>query len=118
MQAQADFIHLLLEMRNGAVASDCNRKFNELLDAVFETGAKGEFTVKVSVKPSKRAMGGAVIEVETEHECKTKKPELSVGRSLFFVTQDGRLTRDDPNQEAMFGTREEVSKNVGDSAKR
>lgn len=101
MQANADFVHLLMEMRNGAVAADCSRKFNEVLDAVLETGGKGEFTVKVFVKPSKLAMGGTVIEVETEHECKTKKPELSVGRSLFFITREGRLSKDDPNQTEM-----------------
>lgn len=106
MQAQADFVHVLLEMRNGAVASDCNRKFSELLSAVLETGGKGELTVKVFIKPSKLALGGAVVEVETSHDCKTKKPELSVGRSLFFVTKDGRLTRGDPNQEGMFESEE------------
>lgn len=109
MQTQADFVHLLLEMRNGGVASDCNRKFNEVLAAVLETGAKGEVTLKLKVKPSRFALGGAVIEVETEHECTAKRPELKVGRSLFFVTKDGRLTRDDPSQEDMFTTEEPVN---------
>jgi hypothetical protein len=107
---QADLVHLLMEMRNGAVAADCNRKFNEVLDAVIETGGKGEFTLKVLVKPSKMGMGGTVIEVETEHECKTKKPELSVGRSLFFITSDGKLSKDDPNQIEMGMFTEEVSR--------
>ena len=43
-----------------------------------------------------------MLEVETEHECKLKKPELAVGKAVFFVTKDGTLTRDDPAQEAMF----------------
>ncbi len=97
-----DLLQVLLDMRNGQVATDCNAKFNEVLGAVLETGGKGELTIKLFVKPSKMGMGGAVIEVETEHECKTKKPELAVGRSFFFVTKEGDLTRDDPAQTAMF----------------
>lgn len=108
---QADFVHLLMEMRNGGVASDCNRKFNELLEAVVQTGAKGELSLKISVKPSRFGPGGLVIEVETEHQCVARKPELKVGRSLFFVTQDGRLTRDDPNQEEMFAEEPQHERN-------
>lgn len=97
-----DVLQALMEMRNGEVAMDCNRKFNELLSAVLETGTKGKFSLSIEIKPSKFALGGAVLEVETQHECKVKKPELNVGRSLFFVAKDGRLTRDDPAQESMF----------------
>src|ERR1700693_446368 len=93
---QTDLLQVLLDMRNGQVAGDCNLKFNEVLKAVLDTGGKGELTIKLFVRPSKMGMGGAVVEVETEHECKLKKPELAVGRSLFFVTKDGDLTREDP----------------------
>lgn len=103
-----DFVSVLVDMRSGEVAADVNRKFQEMLTAVFETGAKGKLTLTIDVKPSKFAMGGTVIEVETTHECKVKKPELSVGRSLFFVTKDGTLSRDDPAQIALL---EEVSTN-------
>lgn len=98
-----DLLQTLLDMRNGAVASDCNEKFNEVLKAVLDTGGKGELSIKIFIRPSKMGMGAAVIEVETEHECKMKKPELGIGRSIFFVTKEGTLTRNDPAQEAMFG---------------
>ena len=97
-----DLVQFLLDMRSGQVATDCNQKFNEVLEAVLATGLKGELTIKLFLKPSKMGMGGAVIEVETEHEAKMKKPELAIGRSFFFVTKDGALTRDDPDQQAMF----------------
>jgi len=96
-----DLLQVLLDMRSGQVATDCNLKFNEVLKSVLDTGGKGELTIKLFIKPSKMAMGGAVIEVETEHECKMKKPELAVGRSFFFVTKDGDLHRGDPDQMAM-----------------
>ena len=97
-----DFVQTLMEMRSGEVAVDVNRKFGELLASVLETGKKGKLTLSVEVSPSKFAMGGAVLEVETRHNCKVTRPELEVGRSLFFVTKDGSLTRDDPAQVAMF----------------
>lgn len=103
-----DFINLLMEMRGGAVAVDLNSKFNEMLAAVLETGGKGELTVKIKASPAKMGMGGAVLEVETEHECKVKKPELAIGRSVFFVNQEGNLTRNDPAQAAMFAAEPET----------
>jgi len=99
---KTDLLGVLLDMRNGRVAADCNVKFNEVLAAVIETGGKGELTIKISVKPSRLALGGAVVEVETQHECKVKKPEQDIGKSVFFVTPEGTLTRDDPNQADMF----------------
>jgi hypothetical protein len=106
-----DLLQVLLDMRSGAVAADCNEKFNEVLSAVLETGGKGELNLKLMLKPSKLGMGGAVLEVETSHELKTKKPELEIGKAFFFVTKDGTLTRDDPAQTAMFAT-EETRQNV------
>lgn len=105
-----DLLSILLDMRNGQVATDCNQKFNTVLEAVLETGGKGELTIKLFIKPSKLGMGRAVLEVETSHECKLKKPEHEIGRSTFFVTKEGKLTRDDPAQTAMFAAPEEVKK--------
>lgn len=97
-----DLLAVLLDMRSGAVAADCNNKFNEVLKAVLDTGGKGKLTIELNIQPSKMGMGGCVVEVETSHACKMKKPELAVGKAHFFVTSGGDLTREDPNQAAMF----------------
>jgi hypothetical protein len=89
-------------MRSGAVAADCNEKFNEVLAAVLETAGKGELTIKLMISPSKMGLGGAVLEVQASHEIKTKKPELEIGKAFFFVAPDGTLSRDNPAQAAMF----------------
>lgn len=104
----SDFINTLMEMRGGEVAMDCNRKLHELISAVLEAGKGGELALRVKVAPSKFGMGGAVLEVQVEHDCKVKKPELSLGKSLFFVSQDGTLTRDDPRQIALYGEEAKV----------
>lgn len=106
-----DIIQTLVEMRNGEAAMDCNRKFNELLSAVFETGKKGKVVVTLEVQPSKFAMGGGVVEVEIEHNCSIKKPELEVGHTLFFVAPDGSLTRDDPSQLSFLSEKKEIPQN-------
>lgn len=104
-----DIISLLTDMRSGKVLVDINDKFNTVLGAVLATGGKGDLTIKLFIKPSKMGMGGAVIEVETEHEAKCRTPELAVGRSFFFVNDKGDLTREDPEQEAMFQAEEPVN---------
>ncbi len=105
-----DLLGILLDMRGGQVAADCNAKFNECLQAVLETGGKGELTIKLLISPSKFAMGGAVVEVETEHEAKMKKPELKVGKAIFFVSKDGKLSREPQDQTSMFTVGEEPKK--------
>lgn len=97
-----DILRVLFDMRNGEVAADISRHFDELKTAVLETRGKGKLTIELNLEPSKCAIGGAVLEVKAEHTCKVKKPELAVGSAHFFVTVDGDLTRDDPAQEAMF----------------
>lgn len=98
-----DFINTLVEMRGGAVASECNKKFSELIAAVLEVAGQkgGTFTLAIDVKPSKFGMGGVVLEVSLDADMKIKKPELPIGQSLFFVTQEGTLTKDDPKQTEM-----------------
>lgn len=97
-----DIVSVLCEMRGGQVVSDVNVKFQDMLKAVLDTGGKGELTIKLKVNPSKMALGGAILEVECSHECKAKKPELPVGKSIFFVSSEGTLSRSDPAQDAMF----------------
>lgn len=97
-----DILAVLMDMRSGAVAADVNAKFNEMIRAVLDTGGKGELAIIIKAEPAKLGLGGAVLEIVTEHDCKMKKPELKVGKSMFFVTREGRLTREDPNQTQMF----------------
>ena len=109
---QNDLLQVLTDMRSGAVAIDISNKFDEMIRAVLDTGGKGELTIVLKAEPSKLGMGGAVLEIQAEHTCKMKKPELAVGKSFFFVTRDGMLTRDDPLQTDMFtpDVRQEIRK--------
>lgn len=102
MEQKNDVLSLLVDARNGAVVTDINEKLNELIDAVLDTGAKGELIIKLRVTPSKKGMGGGVLECEFDHDLKVKKPEFKIGKSTFYVSDKGRLSRNPPGQEAMF----------------
>ncbi len=102
----ADFIAALMEMRNGGTAADCNRKFNKLIAAVTETRKKGRITLSIEISPSRMDSMGDVKEVDLHHSCKISEPELDPGRSIFFMTKDGGLSRQDPNQLELEGLEE------------
>lgn len=102
----ASYIHTLLEARNGKIHEDIDRKFVELIAAICETGKAGKINVALAVKPS-RVKDFKVTEVTITHECKVAKPEQDIGEAVFFVSQDGSLTRQDPEQQTMFEEAEE-----------
>jgi hypothetical protein len=105
-----DLLGLLSDMRNGAVISDLNRKFNDLVAGVLDTGKGGKMVITLSIAPQKFGMGGVVLEVSAEHKVKLEIPELAIGSAVFFATDDGVLTREDPNQERMFALDAEKEK--------
>jgi len=97
-----DVIAMFSEMRDGEVLMDLNNKFRELSQAVLDSTGKGSMTIKLTVKPVKLAMGGKVIQVDVDYEASIKKPELAVGSTLFFVDDEGDLTREIPGQMPMM----------------
>lgn len=104
-----DVLGVILDMRSGAVARDLNEKFNTVIEGVLATGQKGQLDLKLFVKPSRMGLGGIVLEVQASHEIKTKVPELEIGDATFFVSKQGTLMRNDPDQESMF---EEVAEDI------
>jgi hypothetical protein len=99
---QSDFYQLLIEMRSGRVLQDINQKFNTVLAAVLDTGSKGKVTIDLNIEPGRMGAGGAVLEIELSHNIKMKTPEHDIGKAVFFVNKQGVLTREDPEQTALF----------------
>ncbi len=95
-----DLLAALLDMRGGSVVADINRDFGEVVNAVAETAKKGSITITLEITPS-RVNGARVAEVEMTHKVALRKPKQNFGRAIFFVTNDGELTRSDPNQERL-----------------
>lgn len=95
-------------MRNGAVAIEGSEKLTEVLKAVMETGKKGKLGLVIEVTPSKWSMERGVTEVELVAKFTAIEPVHDPAKTTFFTSKEGTLSRDDPNQVAMF-SQEEVN---------
>ena len=101
-----DILQILLDARDGAIAADISKKFDEIVAAVNDSAKEGSLTIELKIKPAKLGMGGCVIEVELEHTTKMKRPELPVGKATFFLSREGKLSRDNPDQGPLFASLE------------
>ena len=94
-----DFAQVLGEMAYGRTQEELTEKLGELVERVQETNKSGTLTLTIKV-----GMSGENT-VELSDSVKTKLPEFSRPRSLFFVEGEGGLTRQDPRQRS-FGLRD------------
>jgi hypothetical protein len=93
----ADILSTICELNRGNFAIECGRKLQELSDAIIDTGGKGRLVITLDVTPS-GLKKGRINQFEVRPEVKITKPQHDQGSSIFFVTPDGKLTRDDPDQ--------------------
>jgi len=91
------FAFTLAQIRNGAAGIDASEKLNECVNAARETGKVSELVIKLKIKPDGRDTGQYFLEESITN--KLPKPER--GKTLFFGTPDGNLTRENPRQQAL-----------------
>lgn len=100
------FLDYLREHRSGLTHAELSEAMQQLVAAVVEERKGGEITLKIVVKPQG---DGAVMVTD---EVKVKLPKPSKGGSLFFVTPENNLVRQDPRQSnlplAEIGARREA----------
>lgn len=89
------FLNTLQMMRGGAVISDLSEALRKVTTAVRAEAKPGVLTLTLTFKPSG---GGALNYVE---EITTKLPKSAKQSTLAFVTEDGALQRNDPNQQEL-----------------
>jgi hypothetical protein len=92
MRHELNFLEFLQNFRRGELLADGDTKINELAAAMREHGAGGEFTLKLKFKMNK---AGQLVCSPT---VSIKKPAREMGDGIFFLSDDGRLSRRDPNQ--------------------
>lgn len=90
------FHDLLREHRNGLTHDELSDALNELVTAVTEEKRAGSLTFSVNVKPYGK--DGAL---EVSVDVKVKPPKKTPGSSIFYVSPDNNLVRDDPRQTKM-----------------
>lgn len=99
-QNVADIIGTLVVLSRGNFVIDAGRELHELTEAIKDTGKKGVLTIKLEVTPS-GLRKGVVNQVEIRPDISISKPKPDQGKSIFFITEDHKLTREDPDQMEM-----------------
>ena len=89
---QRPFMDTLREVERGVLLDELTDIQHQIVEAVQMTNKQGELTIKLKFKPE----GAGQVSIETDY--KPKIPQLPRGRSIFFVTPEGNLQRDDPRQ--------------------
>lgn len=83
-------------MIDGGVFADiCSQRLNELVRSVDETGKAGKLTISLEIK---RARAGAV---NITPNVTAKLPEQKADPSMLWVTVEGNLTQENPNQQRL-----------------
>lgn len=91
-----NFLEFLQSFRRGELLAEADTQLAELVEAVQETGGKGELTIKLPFKVNDAG------QIECLPAVTSKKPRKAMGRGIYFATSEGRLTRRDPQQHDMF----------------
>ena len=106
VQTAVDFVQTIADLKNGKALIDCSRKLTKLVAAVVDVKKKGKLTLQLLIEPAGVGDDGRITETSVSWQCSIVEPQPDTGRSVFFVTRDGRLSRNDPNQEELFGVEE------------
>jgi hypothetical protein len=97
-QESREFASFLLQHAKGRSHDELTRSLAEVVRAVVDTDKPGAITFTVKIKPAGNVEGM----VKVEDSITTKVPQLDRPATMFFVSDEGELSLDHPNQTAMF----------------
>lgn len=87
-----NFLEFLQTFRRGELLHAADVKLSELVEAISETQGGGTMTLKIKIKPNKAG------QIEIVPDVSISKPTRALGTGIYFASDEGRLTRRDPNQ--------------------
>jgi hypothetical protein len=90
----AFFAQTLEKIGYGDAAAQASELLADLVKAVGEHDRQGTLTLTITVKPRGKDSG----QVEVTANTTVKRPVREIAPSMFFVTEDGGLARDNPRQ--------------------
>jgi hypothetical protein len=88
-------ITLLQNQRSGACQDELSEKLNALNHAVRHSGKKGKLVLTITIAPLSKG-GGNAVGVTDRIDLKSPQEEPEV--SVFYVSEEGQLSRNDPRQ--------------------
>lgn len=86
------FIDTFRQVEGGILLEELADTQREIIQAIQHTNKKAVLTITLTYTPEGQG------QVSIEADIKAKAPKLSRGRSLFFMTPDANLERNDPRQ--------------------
>lgn len=89
---ELNFLEFIQSFRRGELLAEGDKLLNEVISAVRETGGNGAITIKIPFKVNKAG------QIECDPAFGVTKPRRPLGTGIYFATDDGALTRRDPNQ--------------------
>lgn len=93
---ELSFLEVVQSFRRGELIAEADEQLSELIEAIRRTGGKGELTVRLPFKVNEAG------QVECVPTVSAKKPRRPLGTGIYYVTDEGRLSRRDPAQDDMF----------------
>jgi hypothetical protein len=87
-------------LNRGRFVIEAGVQLQELTDAIIDTGKPGAILVKLAITPS-GYKEGRINQFEIRPDVSIQKPKHDQGKSIFFVTENNKLVRDDPDQMGM-----------------
>lgn len=91
-----DFADFINQLDHGRVTVEAGEKLRAVIEAVQATGKSGHLTIKIGVAWDRKAEMLRVSNTLT-----SKEPQRDRAESMFFVTDEGLPTRQDPRQLAL-----------------
>lgn len=102
---QRPALDILAELRRGRLSAELTESLGELITACQDTGKKGTLTLKITIEPDK-VEDFETPRIKVTDQIGVARPKRSVQPSTFFLTDDGRPVRRDPNQDEFPSLRE------------
>ncbi|MDI1288900.1 MAG: hypothetical protein PSX37_02985 [bacterium] len=103
------FGDFLREHGKGSTHDELSETLHTLVARVKDTGKSGSVTLTIKVEPMKKDERVVVV----SDKISIKLPERDRPSAVWFISKDGNLQRDDPNQFPLFESLREVPPPVG-----
>ena len=87
-----NFLEFLQGFRRGELIRQGNDELERVICAMKETGGDGEITLKMPFKLNKAG------QIECQPKLTAKVPRQQMGVGIYFLSDEGKLSRRDPNQ--------------------
>lgn len=100
-KTELSFLEFLQGFRRGELLTEADAQYSELVQAIEDTGGKGEITIRLPFKMNDAG------QIEIVPEIKMRKPRKPIGTGIYYVGGEGRLSRTDPKQDDLFDELEE-----------